>query len=124
MKVGRSAAAATGPGRFLLRSGGFILIESTVAARSLESEHAVEDGCCAAHSGPYMNRARGAVPRAGPAFDAGVLVDDVGLLTGKRVYGARADNSAHAAADAFFTVEFKGDNVFEVNKLSHADSFR
>lgn len=100
---------------------------TAAAARGLAPdfrEPAVDDigGAAAAVVGIDVDGRGRAVFGAGPAFHAGVRVDDFGLAFPDSEDAVRADQFAVAAADAFIDREAEDGGVVEVPEVVH-DSF-
>jgi hypothetical protein len=113
----RAAAAGVSlPGR---RSRSLVLVDGTVATRSLESQHAVDNGRGAAYSGPDGYGAFRAVEGARSAFHARIPVGYSRFSTRYFEHAPRADSRAHGAAGTCLRFEFQGYNVFEVHKPTH-----
>jgi hypothetical protein len=77
-------------------------------------DFSVEHRIRTAHPGFYSDRLEGAVPAAGPAFDAGIAVDDFHFFAVFRQYLARTDVDADFTARALIFVELQCNYVFEI----------
>jgi len=80
----------------------------TAAGTALSAKHGVDDRLGAADAGLYRYRTSRTVLRAGPAFHAGIPVENIRrALLVHAEHAMRADGGAHAAAHAAFLVKLQ-----------------
>lgn len=81
----------------------------------------LDDGGGTAYAGLYGDCFNGTVECAGTAFHACISVGYEGFFVIDSKDPVRADNLAHAAADALVGIQTESDNVFQICLSIHID---
>jgi hypothetical protein len=97
----------------------FIRLRPAAAFTAIAPQHAVNDCRCAADAGLNGEGTRLAVFAAGAAFHTGVAINNLHAFPIHFEHIVGTDSEAHTAAVAFFCVQPKRDDIFQINRVSH-----